>query len=136
MAYKYSKAKAVVLGSETIINQVTTGLVSSSVIAAQSTIMNRLNTSASYELNFTHYFIGIDTLNATGSVTVYLPSASGSIAGRSYVIKDEGGAADINNIIIQASGSNTVDGFEAVYIESPYASMNVYTDGVSKWFIY
>ena len=43
---------------------------------------------------------------------------------------------DINNIIIQASGSNTVDGFNAVYIESPYASMNVYTDGISKWFIY
>jgi hypothetical protein len=136
MAYKYSKTKKLDLGTGVGVNHVTTTVLSSSVLSTQSTILNRLNTSSSYVLQYTHHFIGVDTVNATSSITITLPSASGSTAGRSYVIKDEGGAADINNIIIQASGSNTVDGFNAVYIESPYASMNVYTDGVSKWFIY
>lgn len=136
MSYKYSKSRATVLGTETIINQVSTGLLTASVVSAQSTILNRLATSSSYDLNYTHYFIGVDTLNATGNVTILLPSASGSIAGRSYVIKDETGGAEINNIIIQVSGSNTLDGETTVTIESPYASLNVYTDGISKWFIY
>lgn len=133
MAYKYSKTKST---APAAVNQLSTTILSSSVVTAQSTVLNRLNTSASYDLQYTHHFIGVDTFNATSSITIRLPSASGSIAGRSYVIKDEGGAADINNIIIQASSSNTVDGFNTVYIESPYASMNVYTDGISKWFIY
>lgn len=136
MSYKYSKSRSTVLGTETIINQVSTGLLTASVVAAQSTILNRLATSSSYSLNYSHYFIGVDTLNATGNVTISLPSASGSIAGRSYVIKDETGGAETNNIIIQVSGSDTLDGESTVTIESPYASLNVYTDGLSKWFIY
>jgi hypothetical protein len=136
MAYKYSRSRPITVGGQVILNQVTTDLVTTTVVTAQSTILNRLNISSSYDLNYTHYFIGIDTVNASSSITVNLPQASGSTAGRSYVIKDEGGNADVNNIIIQASGSDTIDGLNAVYIESPYASMNVYTDGVSKWFIY
>jgi hypothetical protein len=38
MSYKYSKARALTLGTETITNQVSTGLLTASVISAQSTI--------------------------------------------------------------------------------------------------
>ena len=136
MSYKYSKARALTLGTETITNQVSTGLLTASVISAQSTILNRVCVSSSYQLNYSHYFVGVDTLAATSSITLSLPRASGSVSGRSYVIKDETGGAETNNIIIQTFDSDNLDGETNVTIQSPYASLNIYTDGNSKWFIY
>lgn len=136
MSYKYSKSKTATLGTETLINQVSTGLLTASVMSVNSTILNRVTTSSSYEMNYSHYFIGVDTTNATGSVYLNLPSATGSLAGRSYVIKDETGAANTNNIYVQVSGSDSIDGESFIILESPYASINIYTDGISKWFVY
>ena len=136
MSYKYSKARALTLGTETITNQVSTGLLTASVISAQSTILNRVCVSSSYQLNYSHYFVGVDTLAATSSITLSLPNASGSISGRSYVIKDETGGAETNNIILNAISGNTIDGETSITIESPYSSLNIYTDGSTKWFIY
>jgi len=92
--------------------------------------------SSSYQLNYSHYFVGVNTLAATSSITLSLPNASGSISGRSYVIKDETGGAETNNIILNAISGNTIDGETSIIIESPYASLNIYTDGSNKWFIY
>jgi hypothetical protein len=136
MSYKYSKGRALTLGTETITNQVSTGLLTASVIFAQSTILNRVSISSSYQLNYSHYFVGVNTLAATSSITLSLPNASGSISGRSYVIKDETGGAETNNIILNAISGNTIDGETSITIESPYASLNIYTDGSTKWFIY
>lgn len=136
MSYKYSKARSLTLGTETITNQVSTGLLTASVISAQSTILNRVCVSSSYQLNYSHYFVGVNTLAATSSITLSLPNASGSISGRSYVIKDETGGAETNNIILNAISGNTIDGETSITIESPYASLNIYTDGSTKWFIY
>lgn len=136
MSYKYSKARSLTLGTETITNQVSTGLLTASVISAQSTILNRVSISSSYQLNYSHYFVGVNTLAATSSITLSLPNASGSISGRSYVIKDETGGAETNNIILNAISGNTIDGETSITIESPYASLNIYTDGSTKWFIY
>lgn len=136
MSYKYSKSKAAILGTEVLINQVSTGLLTASVVSAQSTILNRICISSSFNLNYQHYFIGVDTIAATGSVNIYLPSASGSISGRSYVIKDETGGAETNNIIINTTNDDTIDGETSIIVESPYASLNFYTDGSSRWFIY
>ena len=136
MSYKYSKGRALTLGTETITNQVSTGLLTASVISAQSTILKRVSISSSYQLNYSHYFVGVNTLAATSSITLSLPNASGSISGRSYVIKDETGGAETNNIILNAISGNTIDGETSITIESPYASLNIYTDGSTKWFIY
>lgn len=136
MSYKYSKSKTSVLGTETFMNKVSTGLLTASIVSAESKILGRVTTSSSYSVNHSMYFIGADTLNATGSVNIRLPSASGSVSGRAYVIKDETGAADVNNVIIQVSNSDTIDGTNQLIIESPYASINLYTDGISRWFIY
>lgn len=136
MAYKYSKSKAVVLGTDAIINQVSTGLLTASIISAQSKILNRIVISSSYDLQFTNYFIGVDSIAATGNVTIQLPLASGSVCGRTLAIKDECGNCNQNNIIVQTSGSDTIDGHSNVVVDSPYASLNLYTDGFSRWFIY
>jgi len=136
MSYKYSKSRTTALGTETFINKVSTGLLTASVISAQSTILNRVVVSSSHNLLLSNYFIGVDTLGATGSVIIQLPLASGSISGRAFTIKDETGNCNQNNIIVQTSGSDTIDGQANIVVESPYASLGVYTDGLSKWFIY
>ena len=45
-------------------------------------------------------------------------------------------AKDTKNITILASGSQTIDGRSSIVLESPYAAVNIYSDGSSKFFIY
>jgi len=136
MSYKYSKSKTTALGNETFMNKVSTGLVSASVVMVDSKILNRTYISSSFYLNHSNYFIGVDSQNATGSVVIYLPYASGSVSGRTYTIKDECGNCNNNEIIIQATNGDTIDGLNNITMDSPYASVNIYTDGISRWFIY
>jgi hypothetical protein len=52
------------------------------------------------------------------------------------LVKDESGLASSNiPITLNPSGSQTIDGAPAIYVESPYGSVLLYTDG-SDWFIY
>lgn len=136
MAYKYSKSKPTVLGESAPMNVINTQLVSASILLADSKILNRTSISSSFYINHSNYYIGVDTQNATGSVVVYLPRASGSVSGRTYTIKDESGNCNNNLIIVEPTNGNTIDGLNNVILDSPYASLNVYTDGVSRWFIY
>ena len=60
-----------------------------------------------------------------------------SPSGHSYfIIKDEAGNANTYNITIKTSGSQTIDGESAIVLESPYSSVNLYSNGVDKFFIY
>ena len=79
------------------------------------------------------YFIGIA---ATGDLEVRLPNAASLTSGQTFIFKDENGAAASHVIKIIASGSQTIDDSNFVILESPYAAVNIYTDGVSKYFIY
>ena len=56
--------------------------------------------------------------------------------GQSFVIKDEGGDAQTYNIKITASAADLIDGVSEVYLESPHGSINIYTNGSNKFFIY
>ena len=54
-----------------------------------------------------------------------------------YIVKDEGGMADTKTITISCSvGSQTIDGNSTITIESPYAAVNIYCNGLDKYFIY
>lgn len=136
MSYKYSKGKNKTIGAQTFSNQVETGVITSEISKTDSQILKRIAVTASCALEYSQYFVGVVTTNVTSSIIISLPIASGSTSGRTYVIKDEGGVADINNIIISASSIDTIDGETNITIESPYSSLNIYTNGVSKWFIY
>ena len=55
---------------------------------------------------------------------------------QTLIVKDESGqASSATSVIINPAGSQTIDGAPAVYLESPYGSVFLYTDG-SDWFIY
>jgi len=99
-------------------------------------VAKRTATSIDLQLTPAHYIIGVDTSNTAAQITLSLPDAATLSDGQMYVIKDEGGMADIYNIVISCSGSQTIDGEQSVVIESPHAAINLYTDGSSRWFVY
>jgi len=82
-------------------------------------------------------------LNSSGSdentvayMTASLLAASNYDAGQRLIFKDAGGTASTNLIIVEPSGSETIDGSNAgVAIGSNYGSVTLVCDGSSKFFI-
>ena len=94
----------------------------------------RKEISSTYTASTTDYYLGINSTN--GTVSVRLPDADDCSDGQTYVIKDEGGNANTNNITVAASGAQTIDGVNSVVLESPYAALQLYCNGDSKFFVY
>ena len=80
------------------------------------------------------YYIGMDSSSST--VELRLPDAAVLTDGHTYIIKDEGGNAGTNNITILASGSQTIDGENSLVLESSYASLSLYCNGVDRYYVY
>ncbi len=95
--------------------------------------LSRRYTDVSITASVTDYYIGIGTTN--NPVALTLPSATLLGNGQTYVVKDEGGASNINNITILASGEETIDNQNSIVLESPYASIQLYCNGSNKFFI-
>ena len=95
--------------------------------------LSRREISSSVTLAATDYYIGVTSINNPVSLT--LPGAQLLNSGQTFVIKDEGGSASTNNVTIQASGSQTIDGQNSVILESSYASIQLYCNGLNKFFI-
>jgi hypothetical protein len=91
--------------------------------------------AASYTIQVIDYLIGIQSNDLTGSITLTLPLANTLQNGQTFVIKDEGGAVNTHPVTITCSGSNTIDGQNSVVLESPYSSIQVYCNGIGKYFI-
>lgn len=85
-------------------------------------------TTPTYTALATDYMLCVDT--ATNAVTITLPTG---ILGTVYMIKDCSGDADTNNITIQGTGGQLVDGSSAT-INSPYGSIQLVFNGV-EWSI-
>lgn len=94
---------------------------------------NVVSTSENYTITSTDYYIGINTVG--GSLTVTLPSAASVGAGKTYVIKDIGGAVDTNVGFVAAVGSDTIDGFSIITVDSPSGAFSLYSDGTGSWYI-
>ncbi len=75
-------------------------------------------------------------ISASAAIDIRLPSAGNYKNGQYFIIKDEAGNANTYNITIKTSGSQTIDGESAIVLESPYSSVNLYSNGVDKFFIY
>ena len=89
--------------------------------------------SSNYSVSTTDFYLGVDSTNSTVKLT--LPVASNMRDGQTIIVKDEGGNASSNNITISGSASDTIDGQNQVILESPYASIQIYCNGINKFFI-
>lgn len=84
-----------------------------------------------YTVNATDFIVAYTSL--TVSRTVILPTAVG-IIGRTYIIKDESGAASGTvTITIDPNGSETIDGAATRTITTAYGAIEIYSNGVN-WF--
>jgi len=88
-----------------------------------------------YQILKTDYIVSVQTDTVTSSVTLTLPNADDCTNGQTFVIKDEGGAANARPIQIDCSGSDVIDGQNTILLESPYAAIQVYCNGSDKYFI-
>jgi hypothetical protein len=99
--------------------------VDSGLIHARTAIITSHTASAS------EYFLAV-----TGVPTEIEFNATLFAEGQVLVVKDESGAASSGNpITLNASASQTMDGESTAYIESPYGSVLLYSNGIN-WFIY
>jgi hypothetical protein len=98
-------------------------------------VLNRTSITANYSVLVSDYYVGVDTATPSSAITASLPAAESLQSGQTFVFKDEGGSAHQHNIFIKASGSQKIDNQNQVILESPHASLTIYTDGASKFFI-
>jgi len=107
--------------------------VSGSATFAGAITHKRRVVSSNYSISANDYYVGVDTTSNTVKVT--LPTATSLLDGQTVIVKDEGGAADVNHITISGSASDTIDGQNQVVLESPFASIQLYCNGSNKFFI-
>ena len=88
-----------------------------------------------YTVSTIDYLIGALTHAESSSITLSLPAASACSNGQTFIVKDEGGAANASPVIISAPGSDTIDGQNSIVLESPYASIQLYCNGIDKYYI-
>ena len=80
----------------------------------------------------TFVFLNVDT---AAPRTITLPDVTAVSDGRIYIIKDESGSANTNNITINAAGSDTIDGQSSTVLDSNYGTIKIVGNGTDKWFI-
>jgi hypothetical protein len=56
--------------------------------------------------------------------------------GQTFTIKDEAGTGDSHTLTVVASGSQTIDGQNSITLPNPFSAVNIYTNGVDKYFIF
>jgi len=103
------------------------------ITIADSIVYSRRAVTSTITASVSDVLLGV---SAVSSLEIRLPSAAGYTAGQCFTVKDEGGNANTNNIIIRTSNSQTIDGQSSITLESPYSAVSLYSDGSSKFFIY
>lgn len=97
-----------------------------------SLTVKRTASALDYNVLTTDYYIGITDTAAPR--TVNLPAAATAGEGKVYIIKDESGAASVNNITIDPDGAETIDGAATFAISTNYGSVTIICSG-TQWFI-
>ena len=77
--------------------------------------------ATSYGAQITDYYIGV---NGT-DVTITLPLGSTLAAGKTYVVKDESGAAATNHIILAPTSPDLIDGQSSLTLVVNFLAVTV-----------
>ena len=85
---------------------------------------------AAYTVLVSDYVVAYTSLTAGRAIT--LPTAVG-ISGQVFKIKDEAGSAGANNITVQTTASQTIDGNSTKVISTNYGFTTLYSNG-ANWF--
>jgi hypothetical protein len=89
--------------------------------------------TGSFTVPTSAYFVGMST---TGSVlTASLGSAITYPQGQTLILKDVGGYTGTNNILIKASGSETIDGASGVSLTANSSSVSIISNGSNGFYI-
>jgi hypothetical protein len=89
--------------------------------------------TASFNVLNTYDVVGISTSGSV--VTASLPGASSLSSGQRLVFKDVGGSGSVNDLVIEASGSETIDGASTLKISTDWGATTIVSDGVGQYFI-
>tara|TARA_B100001123_G_scaffold393784_1_gene474027 strand:+ start:715 stop:1734 length:1020 start_codon:yes stop_codon:yes gene_type:complete len=95
----------------------------------------RKATAVDYTIKLVDFIVAAVSEASSDPITLTLPTATACSNGQTFIIKDEGGAADSANVTIACQGSDTIDGASSVTLVSPYASIQVYSNGTDKFYI-
>jgi len=95
-------------------------------------VRNRVVVSEDYRVSTTDYFIGIQ---AQSDIVITLPDASTLFNGQIMVLKDESETADQHLIQVVAQPNQLIENRNSLTLASAGTSVNIYTDGQSKFFI-
>jgi trimeric autotransporter adhesin len=109
-------------------------LTANAVRTAISTFGRRVDSIATFTALVTDRIIGV-TRTTTGTALINLPSAALYPSGYQITIMDEGLNASTNNITIDASGTQTINGSLTAIINVSGDSRTIYSNGVDAWFI-
>ena len=92
-------------------------------------------TGSTYIVASTDSIVGI---SGSGYCSVLIPSASVAGYGRTLIIKDEFNQTRTADsiIAISASGADTIDHSSTYSLSGDSPALSIYSDGISKWFIY
>jgi hypothetical protein len=102
-------------------------------VTLSSAVYSRTAISSTTTASVNSVILGV---SGSAAIDIRLPSAGDYSAGQNFTVKDESGAANTKNITILASGSQTIDGQSSIVLESPFAAVNLYSNGSDKFFIY
>lgn len=98
-----------------------------------TTVLAPYATSTDYTILPADIYGIIQVNSGSGPRTITLPSANAVSNGRYYVIADVTGNAAANNITIARAGADTIDGATSATIAVNYGSVELVSDGSSKW---
>jgi len=102
-------------------------------VTLSSAVYSRTAVSTTTTASVNDVILGV---SGNAAIDIRLPSANAYSAGQNFTIKDESGAANTKNITIRTTGDQKIDGASSIVLESPYAAVNIYSNGSDKFFIY
>lgn len=91
----------------------------------------QVQTATNITLEGIDEYCGVTDTSSPRTITLPTEQHEGQV----FIIKDQSGAAAVNNITIAAGGSETIDGAASQIINTNYGSLRVICDGSGAWFI-
>lgn len=92
----------------------------------------RVRVDDDYAADLRDYLIAVTVV----SKTVTLPTGAGLYNGKTYIVEDASGAADVSTpITIDTAGTETINGGSSITIESAYGGVQLDYDGVDEVWI-